>query len=301
MTDPVILLGTQSNGETLPVQVDAFGRLVAEGLQGAKGEDGDQGPKGDTGPPGEPGQPGEPGKDGVDGEGVPLPYGEEGSYLGIIDGVPTWNKPDFPVPKKGPYIIQDSSDPGNSGSPAFLWTGSGEKYNGLDTWDDHIRTLECWDAPEAWQFQGVGTQGALPFSFTLDLDNKLGDILRIRVTGQSGTSAGGGHFSCTLTPDVSDNIQIIHNSDGNSVPAYNTVTVNFDALFLLNRENMGQRRFNMTMARGGYQPGGEYLCVTSWSFQDPTYFLMNEYMQMKSKIDAIKKASASAMPNLPDA
>jgi len=32
MTNPVILLGTQSNGETLPVQVDEFGRLVAEGL-----------------------------------------------------------------------------------------------------------------------------------------------------------------------------------------------------------------------------------------------------------------------------
>ena len=34
MTDPVVLYGTQSNGETLPVQVDDTGRLVAEGLQG---------------------------------------------------------------------------------------------------------------------------------------------------------------------------------------------------------------------------------------------------------------------------
>jgi hypothetical protein len=32
MTNPVILLGTQSNGETLPVQVDATGRRVANGL-----------------------------------------------------------------------------------------------------------------------------------------------------------------------------------------------------------------------------------------------------------------------------
>lgn len=43
MTNPVILLGTQSNGETLPVQVDATGRLVAEGLPG---------PEGPPGPPG---------------------------------------------------------------------------------------------------------------------------------------------------------------------------------------------------------------------------------------------------------
>ena len=52
MTNPVILLGTQSNGETLPVQVDATGRLVAEGLQGQTGEPGAEGPQGPQGPPG---------------------------------------------------------------------------------------------------------------------------------------------------------------------------------------------------------------------------------------------------------
>ncbi len=31
MTNPVILLGTQSNGETLPLQVDGFGRTVTAG------------------------------------------------------------------------------------------------------------------------------------------------------------------------------------------------------------------------------------------------------------------------------
>ena len=49
MTEPVILLGTQSNGETLPVQVDAFGRLVAEGLQGPEGPEGPPGPEGPSG------------------------------------------------------------------------------------------------------------------------------------------------------------------------------------------------------------------------------------------------------------
>ena len=43
MTDPVILLGTQSNGETLPVQVNQFGQLVAEGLQGPPGPEGPSG------------------------------------------------------------------------------------------------------------------------------------------------------------------------------------------------------------------------------------------------------------------
>ena len=58
MTNPVVLYGTQSNGETLPVQVDATGRLVAEGLQGEPGEKGDKGDQGDPGPQGPPGEPG---------------------------------------------------------------------------------------------------------------------------------------------------------------------------------------------------------------------------------------------------
>ena len=53
-----ILYGTQSNGETLPVQVNSFGQLVAQGLDGAKGEKGDKGDQGPQGPQGEPGEPG---------------------------------------------------------------------------------------------------------------------------------------------------------------------------------------------------------------------------------------------------
>ena len=86
MTDPVILLGTQSNGETLPVQVDATGRLVAEGLQGEQGEQGPKGDTGDTGPPG------------PQGEGVPTPYGDEGQVLTIVNGTPTWADPVAPDP-----------------------------------------------------------------------------------------------------------------------------------------------------------------------------------------------------------
>ena len=76
MSDPVILLGTQSNGETLPVQVDAFGRLVAEGLQG---------PDGPPGPPG---------------GAFPLPADPyEGALLGWLDGGLAWvGTPPVPIP-----------------------------------------------------------------------------------------------------------------------------------------------------------------------------------------------------------
>jgi hypothetical protein len=92
-----ILYGTQSNGETLPVLVDQFGNLLAKGING------EQGPKGEDGLPGGEGP---PGKDGDPGEGVPLPYGADGTYLGIKNGIPQWLEGAGPGPKPpGPEDI----------------------------------------------------------------------------------------------------------------------------------------------------------------------------------------------------
>lgn len=51
-----ILYGTQSNGETLPVQVNEFGQLVAQPLPGTQGPPGPEGPEGPAGPEGPPGK-----------------------------------------------------------------------------------------------------------------------------------------------------------------------------------------------------------------------------------------------------
>ena len=56
-----ILYGTQSNGETLPVQVNEFGQLVAQPLSGSQGPQGPQGPEGPEGPQGPEGEPGSAG------------------------------------------------------------------------------------------------------------------------------------------------------------------------------------------------------------------------------------------------
>jgi hypothetical protein len=102
MTNPVILLGTQSNGETLPVQVDATGRLVAEGLQG---------PPGVEGPPGIGQLPADP---------------YEGAILGWLNGELSWiGPPPVPIPEYvfGPIT---SVDPQTG-----LLTVAGELPSGL--------------------------------------------------------------------------------------------------------------------------------------------------------------------------
>ena len=101
MTDPVVLHGTQSNGETLPVQVNSFGQLVAEGLTGAEGPEGPEGPQGPAGPEGPPGP-------GI--ELPPDPY--EGALLGWLNGGLAWvGAPPVPIPDGvfGPITGYDPS------------------------------------------------------------------------------------------------------------------------------------------------------------------------------------------------
>jgi hypothetical protein len=67
----VILQGTMQDGTVLPVQVDAQGRLVANGLEGPSGP---PGPQGDPGPTGSQGPQGPEGPQGLQG-----PKGDQGA------------------------------------------------------------------------------------------------------------------------------------------------------------------------------------------------------------------------------
>lgn len=296
MTNPVILLGTQSNGETLPVQVDATGRLVAEGLQGQPGEPGSPGEPGEPGPPGQPGQPGETGPPGKDGEGVPLPYGEEGTYLGIVDGVPKWNKLDISVVNPGPYLYTDPSlPPGNGAGPA-IWLAEGEKYEGMEQWDDYLRTLPCWDDPGSTEYQGVGTYYTEPFRLRFELENKLGDILRLHIRFRCLTSQSGSNAVVEVVPTDDSNISIIDNQRSVTRPSGEWLLIDFDAVFLLNRENLGTREFTFNRYIGSYLQGSEYYVCTSYRLEDSSTFLMKEYVQMKNRINEFKQAEAQLRP-----
>ena len=96
MTEPVILLGTQSNGETLPVQVNALGQLVAEGLPGSEGPIGPEGPTGPEGPEGPDGPPGPEGPEGPEGPQGPAsepdwpPNPQEDQVVTYKDGNVVW-------------------------------------------------------------------------------------------------------------------------------------------------------------------------------------------------------------------
>ena len=125
MTNPVVLLGTQSNGETLPVQVDATGRLVAEGLQGAQGPEG---------PPGV-------------GQLPPDPY--EGAFLGWENGGLAWLGSPVPIPSGffGPITnYQEGVVTVSPPIPDSINTG----VTLIQVNENNVPDVEGWDDRQIW-------------------------------------------------------------------------------------------------------------------------------------------------------
>ena len=144
MSNPVILLGTQSNGETLPVQVDATGRLVAEGLQG---------------PEGIPGLPGPPGADGGSFPLPPDPY--EGALLGWLDGGLAWvGAPPVPIPEGvfGPITSWDPETGVLTVAGSIPETiGNGVNVIQVDALG--MPFVEGWNAEQQWSDRATETGG----------------------------------------------------------------------------------------------------------------------------------------------
>ena len=91
------------------------------------------------------------GEQGEPGVGVPLPYGAEGSYLGIIDGIPQWNIPVGPGPEPIPEpnivctTLWDTYELRNAGNSPIEPPDKTE----------YLKTLDSWGNPNANTYEGA--------------------------------------------------------------------------------------------------------------------------------------------------
>lgn len=177
-----ILYGTQSNGETLPVLVDQFGNLLAKGIDGAQGPPGEQGQQGQQGIPGEPGAPG---------EGVPTPYGEEGSYLWIKDGSPAWTtgSDPGPSPEIGTMVLNNSQPYVSSYNNRGFYNEAGFQPAVTTGFDELMRVNPVWSNPNSDVQQGMGspyTGSGDELYLHFDFDTVAGNIIRFYMNYRMG-------------------------------------------------------------------------------------------------------------------
>jgi len=298
MTNPVILLGTQSNGETLPVQVDATGRLVAEGLPG---EPGQQGEKGDPftyedftpeqlealqGPPG------------ADGPNDLKPYGPEWSYLVIRNGEPTWiadgSEPDPPGPT-APAMLVDTRDQSVSSLTDYgVWSESETEVEPPTTWDTYCRQLTTWETPTGQKtgLGGVPTNiHSYQTPFSIEVFGGFEQVLEITIAsnfwkydGSGGTSPYG-YFDLFCD---SEHAQIL-NSRISVRPGNDTLQWSLNVFNLyITRPDIGvinlYQRF-MNKANTGVASTGAW--VQKWRLVDPAVYLMRQHVQRLSLGDSI--------------
>ncbi len=275
-----ILYGTQSNGETLPVLVDQFGNLLAKGI------DGQPGGEGPPGKDGEPGGEGPPGPQGDPGEGVPLPYGEEGSYLGIVGGVPQWNIP----PGSGP-----GPDPGPT--YAMVWANINETANCVNEFGNpanqpdplaYLSSLESWLYPQFSEKAGSNQQPAtnepnwppLEFSFT----EAFGKVVKIYFSlNYSMQSPATNKINTTFTWS-SSNLTLI-SVEGTEYTESFGGDAWFTALFTVNREVPSAK---LSWSLSAPLMTVNYVRFRGFELVDPGLLALERQIQVEQQLKALR-------------
>ena len=281
-----ILYGTTSEGESLPVQVNETGQLVAQGLRGEPGEPGGKGDKGD---PGEPGPPGSPGEDGADGVGVPQPYGEEGSYLWIKDGEPAWTTGEDPAPEPEPtddQVIFTAS--GESFTPSYAISQFNSKMDWITDFNAHMKSLPSWEDSLSSKKMGVGwndgnmayTKAAFKSAFGKVLEL---DVFSVKSVGDM--QAQNYEWTYRLQCDSWDNFQQIR-TEYKFYPSVNQMQVRKIETFsvLVTRDNFD---WNFTFRLFGVWEDSQSTdgCwLHAWRLVDADTYLMREHIRQQKRI-----------------
>ena len=293
MTNPVILLGTQSNGDTLPVQVDGTGRLVAEGLQGepgAPGAPGEPGTPGAPGAPGEPGPPGQPGADGADGEGVPKPYGEEGSYLQIVDGEPAWTAGDPPEPEpEGDPVVFTIGEPWFGATHIKKIEQNNIVIEGTENLNEFMKTQPGWNSAPGISNSpgGLGNNVGQSFYFGIECKKVFGRILTLGINQHCYRSVAAPTTS-TVKLKVQDhsNISLISDTIGNTVdPIETQARCAGTVSMLLTRDdftaNLGIELNVLYEAAPFTGP-----VIQWWQLEDQNEYLMRVHIEQQQRLEA---------------
>ena len=300
MTNPVILLGTQSNGETLPVQVDATGRLVAEGLpgpEGPKGEDGAQGPPGDAAfePYGPDGsvlaiEGGEPVWSTEPISGLPEP-GPEGSILTIVNGEPTWAAPAYRACQKWAEITLVNNEPVPGEISAFRGDPPPEPG---EIWDEYARSQPTWSTPDENAIAGLVDEGERFTYATFNITADHGKIVVFRVVYRCTCNVVSTAFKVLASCDNSNVVPVVNESNMTVSKGPNYYLAEFS--FLTNRPAVGNVKMTFNFPGGIAVSYGadEGVFVQAWETEDTNAYLVRKLRASDLTLDDIKLALNAA-------
>ena len=220
-----------------------------------------------------------------DGQGLPLPYGEDGSYLILKDGEPAWT--DVPDPDPDPV-------------------GDGVTWNNINEYKlynennqeivppDILATAQsqaCWLNTDYEQRFGLGRQATdiLETGINLSFENMYGKILRLYWNPLSDITVDGFPMTITYTVYVDqENIVPITSIPGGTTPNIESeYWGSIQADFLFNRE-VPSATFSYKMEATFSRMREAWF--RGWEIIDPGTYAFEQQQKMKGEIDEIRNA-----------
>ena len=305
MSDPVILWGTQSNGETLPVQVNELGQLVAEGLQG---------PEGPIGPEGPPGPSGELPDGAVDGNvlswengeatwadppsGLPEPMGIEGQIIQIVNSEPVWVTNNA-VPNPSPNKITAVTGSTNCATGVGIFDDDGVCQPNGTEWDTFARYLNCWRNLDPTIQTGISSAASSRLTVSFDVEIQRDAVLEIgtAVQAQKGGNESVYMAFLTGTHNKGDVFETVNDGytwpcSGSGVMCQGTGTMQWMAL----KNWTGTVNIEVRTSGSGVDATG-YQSIQNWRIIDPARAaLLNqakvrgEVQQMQRELSRLREA-----------
>ena len=296
MADARLVATNPEDSSLIPVACTPEGLLKTEGgTEGPPGPKGDPGDSGDVGAPGVDGKDGAPGADGKDGEGLPKPYGQEGSYLWIKDGAPAWSEESDPPPPPtgGVTISMLSSD-----RPWSCYNASEQTVVPPNqTPDEYCRTQPSWQLDDNSVRNGVGSEkgctwnrgGDEDLNFSLNLTNPYGRVLEIWMTAI---------YDFTGPMENPGNIEVFQ-TDNNVVPIRTNYLFQdkqgegtnnrscFKISYLFNRDLSSYAP--QMLSRASYIQG-KGTVIHGWRLVDPGYYALKQQMQYTEQVRQLSQA-----------
>lgn len=271
MTDPVILLGTQSNGETLPVQVDATGRLVAEGLEGPEG------PPGPDGPPGPPGP------------GMPEGTGTEGQIIQVVQGTPTWVTNDAvpPYVNKGAVLLNNFyTEGGNCG----MFDSQGNQPDPVpNSFDEYAKAQPFWETPNKNAPAGYAFKTSKVLVASFDITGPLSYVFILRGAVNIYNNGGDTTFDVTATATNSYLTPVVTTVPV-TIPSKSIQCKTVEFMWLLGRPDLGTTDVRMEIGSGYFAASQTWTTYQKWSVMDQGEAAFHRQAVITDEIEEVRTA-----------
>lgn len=218
------------------------------------------------------------------GSGLPEPLGTEGQIIQVVEGEPAWvSNPS--VPAMGSYDVTIVQPPEGNTDALGIYDANGNEPNLLVNWDLYQRMSSSWMSSSNNYKQAIVGKVYNSMSFKLNIQAESGKILQLRIGGRSYCTQGKNNdWTINTVSDHENLVPVTPSTTWNTGNCPVWQQADYTASFLINRPNIGEVTFTVTMSGSQIGVGnGETLALTGWQAIDSGQYLIERMLELRNQ------------------